>query len=147
MRHIEGDLWDQLPEAVVAITTCGQISKKGECIMLRGCARQARERFPGLALKLGELIREGGNHVHDLGNGVVSFPVEEGAFDVPDLRIIERSCRELVALTESRGWQQIVVPRPGCGGGGLQWETVRPILEPYFDDRFSVISFPVFKKN
>jgi len=139
MKEITGDLWDHLGCAVIAITTCGQLSKKGEVLMLRGCAKQARERFPGLPARLGALIGQGGNRVYALGDGLVSFPVEEGAFDLPGLARIERSCRELVELSDERGWREILVPRPGCGGGGLSWQEVGPILRRHFDDRFRVI--------
>jgi len=140
MTEITGDLWDCLGTAVVAVTTCGQTDRRGRAILLRGCGRQARERFPDLPERLGLLLQGGGNHVHDLGGGLVSFPVEEGPYDVPDLRLIERSCRELVALADAQGWTDIVVPRPGCGGGGLRWEEVRPVLARHFDGRFRVIS-------
>lgn len=140
MKEITGDLWDHLGRSVVAVTTCGRVDRRGECVMLSGCARQARERFPGLASALGERLRAAGNHVFALGHGIVSFPVEEDPFGLPDLRLIDRSCRELVALADRMGWQKIVVPRPGCGGGGLDWRSVRPLLERHFDGRFSVIS-------
>jgi len=140
MNEIVGDLWDHLGAAVVAVTTCGQTDRRGRAIMLRGCGRQARERFADLPERLGKLLQTAGNHVHDLGCGLVTFPVEAGPFEVPDPRLIERSCRELVALANARGWARIVVPRPGCGGGGLRWEDVRPVLARHFDDRFSVIS-------
>ena len=42
--------------------------KDGTCDMPRGCARQARDRFPLLAWHLGQQIRLHGNHVFDLGN-------------------------------------------------------------------------------
>ncbi|OHB33481.1 MAG: ADP-ribose-binding protein [Desulfuromonadaceae bacterium GWC2_58_13] len=140
MRELVGDLWDHLGAAPVCITTGGLVSPKGECAMPRGCARQARDRFPEVAGQLGALILARGNHVHELEHGLVSFPVENSPFELPGLSLIERSCSELRALVEAKGWPQVVVPRPGCGSGGLMWHEIRPILERYFDDRFLVIS-------
>ncbi len=139
-KELSGDLWDGHDVgAVVVITTSGAVSKKGAGLLLRGCARQARDRFPELSTTLGALICQHGSQVFDLGHRIVSFPVEADPFQVPDLRLIEKSCRELVLLTNDRGWQKIVVPRPGCGGGGLAWADVRPILARHFDERFIVI--------
>ena len=141
MKEISGDLWDYHRQGlVVAITTGGQLEKGGYCAMPRGCARQAKDRFDGLSWTLGQQILMHGNHVFDLGHRIVSFPVEESPFEVPDVRLIERSCRELVELADYKGWQQVVVPRPGCGGGGLLWEEIKPKLEILFDDRFLIIS-------
>jgi len=140
MKEIDGDLWDFLGKAVVAITTNGAVTRKGEASLGRGCARQAAERFPGLALRLGSAIAEHGNHVAYLGDGIVSFPVEHTPYEAPDLRLIARSAMELASLADSMGWDTVVVPRPGCGGGGLEWNDVRPILERYLDDRFLVIT-------
>ncbi len=139
MNEIRGELWDHLGTGIVVITTAGGVSRRGEAVMLRGCARQAKDRFPHLPSRLGELIATGGNHVYDLGEGLVSFPVEESPFECPSHRLIGRSCLELVELANTRGWERIVVPRPGCGAGGLSWEDVRPILESHFDERFTVI--------
>lgn len=140
MKEVFGDLWDYLGIAPVCITTGGMVTPRGECAMPRGCARQARDRFPELAGQLGRLIREKGNHVHELDGGLISFPVENSPFEVPGPGLIERSCGELLALVDNRGWPQVVVPRPGCGGGGLQWAEIKPILEKYFDDRFLIVS-------
>lgn len=143
MKEIHGDLWDYHRQGlVVAITTGGLVEPGGLCAMPRGCARQARDRFEGLAWILGQQILACGNHVFDLGQRIVSFPVENSPFEVPDIRLIERSCRELVELTDFKGWQQVVVPRPGCGCGGLLWPEVKPKLEKIFDARFLIISPP-----
>lgn len=140
MIETKGDLWMYLGKAAIAITTNGQVSRRGEAIFGRGCAREARERFPDLPRRLGELISQHGNHVHLLEDGLVSFPVEHSPFENPDIRLIERSARELVEMADREGWGKVVVPRPGCGGGGLSWREVRPLLERIFDDRFLVIA-------
>ncbi len=108
MKEIVGDMWQEHAEgAVVAITTNGAVNKVGRAIMLRGCARQARVRYPELLQTLGELLRRHGNHVFDLGHQIVSFPVEVDPYQVPEMRMIDQSCRELVELTDYKGWQKV----------------------------------------
>ena len=140
MNEITGDIWNFLGRAIIAITTNGTVTKQGKAVFGRGCARQAQERFPDLPLRLGRLLVEHGNHVVSLGTGLVTFPVEETPWALPDYRLIRNSARELRELAGREGWEMIVVPRPGCGGGGLDWREVRPLLAEYFDDRFSVIT-------
>lgn len=140
MREVTGDIWSYHGTAVIAITTNGQLSRKGEAVFGQGCARQAKERFPDLPRRLGTLLSQQGNHAAYLGDGIVSFPVEHSPFETPDPRLIARSARELVTLADTMGWQTVVVPRPGCGGGGLEWQDIKPVLERYLDDRFLVIT-------
>ena len=134
------DIWDYQGKAIIAVTTSGSLTKADKAVMGRGVARQAALRFPCLPEELGALLREHGNHVHLLGEGIVSFPVEESAWACPELRLISRSALELRQLADREGWERVVVPRPGCGGGGLDWREVRPLLEKHFDDRFLVVS-------
>lgn len=140
MVETVGNIWDYPETAIIAITTNGALTRDGRAIFGRGVARQAALRYPGLAEKTGSLLAEGGNHVFDLGCGIVTFPVEETPWCLPDLRIIARSAEELRFLADRSGWGRIVVPRPGCGGGGLAWGDVKPLLEACFDHRFLVIS-------
>jgi hypothetical protein len=141
MLETVGDIWEYADQgAVIVITTNGSLTRDGRAVLGRGVAKQALPRFPRLAETLGRLLAEHGSQVFDLGGCVVSFPVEETAWSQPDLRIIARSARELRLLADRSGWQRVVVPRPGCGGGGLAWKDVQPVLAPWFDDRFTVIS-------
>jgi hypothetical protein len=142
MVETVGNIWEYLGRSIIVITVNGSLTKDGRAVLGRGVAKQASLSLPGLAEKLGRHIMEQGNHVFDLGCGIVSFPVEETAWSLPDLHLITRSVQELLALADSAGWQQVVVPRPGCGGGGLEWNDVKPLLDPWLDDRFMVISFP-----
>jgi hypothetical protein len=141
MLETVGDIWEHADlGGIIVITTNGSLTRDGRAVFGRGVARQAALRFPGIAEKLGGLLAEQGSHVFDLGCGMVSFPVEETAWSQPDLRIIARSAEELRQLADRSGWQRVVVPRPGCGGGGLAWRDVEPLLAPWFDERFVVIS-------
>jgi hypothetical protein len=140
MIEIVGDIWAYLGSAVIVITTNGQLTGGGKAVFGRGVARQAGERFPDLGNRLGRLLAAGGNHVHYLGDSIVSFPVEDTPWSLPDLRLIARSARELRELADQNGWQRVVVPRPGCGGGGLLWRDVKPLLAAELDQRFIIIS-------
>lgn len=141
MLETIGDIWEYADRGcIIVITTNGSLTKDGRAVLGRGVAKQATAYFTGLAEKLGRRLAEQGSHVFDLGRGIVSFPVEETAWSQPDLRIIANSAEELRRLADLSGWDRIVVPRPGCGGGGLAWKDVLPLLEPWFDDRFTVIS-------
>jgi hypothetical protein len=75
MIEVTGNIWDYPGTAIIAITTSGSLTRDGRAVLGRGCARQVAERFPSLALQLGKVIWELGNHVHYVGNGLVSFSV------------------------------------------------------------------------
>lgn len=141
MLEITGDIWEHIGLSVIAITTSGSLTRDGRAVLGRGVAGQAANIVPGLAGTLGRLIGERGNHVFDLGSNLVSFPVEETAWSLPDLQIIGRSAQELASLANAAGWPRILVPRPGCGGGGLAWHDVKPVLGQWLDERFTVISW------
>ena len=67
MLEVKGNLWtfeypNTSPDSYVrCITTNGFVKKNGEAVMGRGCAKEACERYPGLAKQLGEKIIKKGN--------------------------------------------------------------------------------------
>lgn len=141
MRQAIGDLWTfHARGAAVAVTTSGLVGRDGLARLGRGAARQAGERFPDFAARLGTLLRERGHHVHHVVERVASFPVEHHPLERPDLALIRRSAIELACLAQVEGWTFVALPRPGCGGGGLDWAEVRPILWPLLDDRFVAVT-------
>lgn len=148
MIEVFGNLWEYKADVRV-ITTNGTVKRNGECVMGRGCALEAKQQNPKLAKLLGTLIRDEGNHVHrlddkfggwDLAWEFYSFPVKHHWREVADVELIVRSAEELLCAVET-GDLVVVMPRPGCGNGGLRWEDVKPVIEPILDDRFHVITF------
>src|SRR5688572_10254267 len=97
MREEFGDIWEmgERPNSVVCITTSGALNTRGECVMGKGIARQARDRFPGLAKELGDEIRAEGNHVHWLSEDLLSFPTKHVWWQPSGLGLIHQSAWEL----------------------------------------------------
>lgn len=132
---------------VVCVTTNGIIKKDGCAVMGAGIAKTANKRFQ-VDAKLAEHLRTHGNTVCDLGEykfkqsrfHLVSFPTKEDWKDNSLPWLIEQSAKQLVDLVNAHGYQHVFLTPPGCGLGGLQWESdVKPILEPLFDDRFTIV--------
>ena len=97
--------------------------------MGRGVARQARDRFPGLARELGQRISASGNHVHELSNNLLSFPTKTVWWLNSDLELIAQSATELRTIALAAPDTTFYLPRPGCSNGKLSWEEVKPVLE------------------
>lgn len=138
------DMWTVEHAHAICVTTNGTLRKDGSCVMGRGCAREAVVKYgPQIERRLGAQIKEHGNHVFIIGDDqpmVVSFPVKGEWWDRANVELICRSARELVTLVIDMKWQRVVIPRPGCGNGGLQWDDVRPRLETILsDDRFLIV--------
>jgi hypothetical protein len=140
-----GSLWSyHVSTDARVITTNGDVNSKGQAVMGRGVASQAAGIFPRVRYILGRKILEEGNIVHmmefsDRSFKLVSFPVKEHYYEQARLELIERSAQQLYDLANQQSWQTIILPRPGCGNGGLKWSDVRPVID-WLDDRFTVVN-------
>lgn len=98
---------------------------------------------------MAEHLRRNGNHVGYWGVSFTDdvtdvewfawFPVKHNWFEKADPALIRQSAYELCVLAGKMGWQEVRMPRPGCGNGGLDWGYVKPTIEPLLDDRFVVV--------
>ena len=156
MIEVKGNLWDYESDAVV-ITTNGYVKGNGEAVMGAGCAAEAKNKFPSLPSHLGRHLREQGNTLcifwgmirgyngedgTEWEQDLITFPVKHNWWEKADLDLIEKSSFKLRDwANECPHWKKILMPRPGCGNGGLDWGNVKPILEKYLDDRFFVITY------
>ena len=64
MQEIYGSLFDSVMADAICITTNGFVNKQGACSMGKGCAGDAKHRWPGIQMTLGKLIQQKGNRVH-----------------------------------------------------------------------------------
>lgn len=151
MEEVEGNLWSFMPTAHArVITTNGSIKNNGEAVMGRGSALEAAMRFPLLPRDLARKIQSGGNHVHvfrkyDSYEGIdydlLTFPTKHVWHENSDIDLIFRSACELADLADHYGYGAVILPRPGCGNGNLEWSEVRSVIRGVLDHRFYVITF------
>ncbi len=164
MQEITGSLFD-LPADAICITTNGFINASSANTMGRGSAGEAKHRYPGIQMVVGERIRKYGNHVFlltdqiergewvlqtpaawenpILSHALISFPTKEHWQDPSILKLIEQSAEELLGLAQAFELESVLLPRAGCGPqtGQLSWDEVRPMLDGILDDRFTAVTF------
>jgi len=101
------DLWQAAYHSdAVCITTNGTVKVNGRCVMGRGVALQAAQRWVWLPGALGTSIKTIGNHCvlfekATIGRAqLVSFPVKHDWMMRADLDLIKQSADELQALAD-----------------------------------------------
>jgi hypothetical protein len=152
MLETTGDIWDFYDEGyTLIITTNGYVKNNGDAVLGAGIAKQAVKRFPDLPARLGERLRgvalvvgnavEANQVFHFPDLRLITLPVKHDWWENADLDLILRSIRQLAGdLWEDEEQEsRFVLVRPGCGNGGLEWDTVRPVIAPHLDDRFTVV--------
>jgi len=156
MKEVFGDLFTTIKSPAYSgfcITTNGFVKNNGNAVMGRGIALEIQKYFPNIPATLGNAIKLHGNHTHLIritdnfgphSNGtckaIYSFPVKHNWWEEADIDLIKRSCREL--LDYLLPFDRILLPRPGCGNGKLDWQTqVKPVIEPILDDRVHIITW------
>jgi len=134
-----GDFW-AIPADFHCIMTNGALRRNGSAIMGKGIALEARRRYHDIEAILGSLINKYGNHVFHLGYNILSFPTKYHWKQDSDIQLIKRSAQELVILFENSPAERILLTRPGCGNGNLQWSEVKPVIQEILvDNKFVIV--------
>jgi hypothetical protein len=140
-----GNIWDARETHSyldwVCIPTNGITNNDQLAIMGKGVARQAAQRFPTLREDLGEWLWTIGNHVGIFASyKLFTFPTKHHWADPAVLPLIERSAKELRTLIHMYEiYNPVYMVMPGCGNGGLTWDTVRPVIEPYLKELVTIV--------
>ena len=132
---VHGDLFDADVAALVNPVHCAGLMKRGLC-------RQFKTRFPDNfeqyeAACNTEALAPGDVLVHDrgglFGDGqhpryVLNVATKDHWRDASSAPHIESGMAALVDEVTAHDIASLAVPALGCGGGGLDWPTVRPLL-------------------
>ena len=139
--ELKADIWQFYNSGeFVVIATNGFIKRNGEAVMGRGIAKQAKDRFPGIAYAVGKAITKNGNvPMVNIEYRIITLPTKVMWTEPGSLPLIEASLKTLVKITNELGLTAVYLPRPGCGNGNLDWLTqVKPLCEQYLDERFHI---------
>lgn len=146
-HEVYGDAWDLLAtgEYILFIPTNGFVKKNGKAVMGAGVAQQAAIRDPDIPTILGYHLKIQGNVCHYLCSLQASFPTKYNWWEKSDIELIKTSCNQAVSLLDNleQAWEhplKALLPKPGCGNGGLSWtKEVKPAISNLLDDRFYII--------
>lgn len=133
LRH--GDLLKADTEAYVnAVNTVG--------VMGKGIALQFKQAYPDMfkayrnACTNGE-VQTGKMHIFDRGvtetpRYIINFPTKIHWRHPSKIEYIETGLYALVAEVTQRHIHSLALPSLGCGLGGLEWDTVFPLIQAAF---------------
>jgi hypothetical protein len=140
MLEVNGNIWDYYDKgAWIVVPTNGSVRKDGAAVMGRGIAKQLADKCPYFPQSLGTALKNVGNRVLIWpAERVVTMPVKHKWNEKADIKLIERSLKELVSVT---GTIPLYIPHVGCGNGKLDWDKVKPLMEELLDDRFIVVAY------
>lgn len=129
-KEATGNAWTFYSKGAFLCVNLSGTIVDGQTVAGAGIHEQVSQRWPRFRKRAGSLIRESGLHTYYVGLGYIAFPVKHEVNDIADVHLIQRSFMELIGLMGIYNWKHVVLPRPGCGNGHLDWETqVRPALE------------------
>lgn len=142
MIEVKGSMWDA-DASHFCITTNSVVKYNGELVMGAGIALQAKLRFPELPILFAQHVKSRGNTPcairHSSGKYYVSFPTKHHWKDPSDITLIIKSAKLIAKHIPADA--KVAMSRPGCGNGGLAWETVKAAICDILDDRFTVYHF------
>jgi O-acetyl-ADP-ribose deacetylase (regulator of RNase III) len=152
IRFVRGNLFDSQAEALVnAVNTVG--------VMGRGVALEFKNRFPEnysayrLACKREELI-VGKMFTFELNREtnleqprwIINFPTKQHWRNPSKLEFVRDGLEDFVGVIASLKITSVALPALGCGTGGLEWKTVRALLEAALEP-LDDVAFEIFEPH
>jgi len=140
-QEIKKDIWD-----AVCVTTNGNIKKDGNAVMGRGIAVAFKCNIPGIDKILASELEKFGNRVNYLGQHrfhnhpirIFSFPTKHNWWEKSDINLIIQSAKILQVVADKYDYK-ILLPRPGCNNGGLDWKEVKEAIG-FLNDNITIIT-------
>ena len=133
IHYVSGNMFDSPAQTLVnPVNTVG--------VMGKGLALEFKNRYPKMFEEYKKQCRDGWLYVGSFmlwrakDHFVLNFPTMKHWKDPSSLIYVEAGLLSFVNEYESYGVSSIAFPRLGCGNGGLDWKTVKPVMERYLQE-------------
>lgn len=135
-----GDLIDSGGYDIICTTTNRIVKPDGRLVMGGGVAKIMLDRYKDIDLRFGQIVlkqeqAKANSNIQvvlldDWPTYLVGFPTKIHFKNPSPPWLIERSMKQLICFKQMVGINKVLLPGPGAGLGGLDWETqVRPLIE------------------
>jgi len=137
MKHKQGNMWSIWHETDHFIFTGNAYIKSDHALVMgKGIAKEVRDKFPGIDLKIGSRIKHMSEYNVILGSKVGILQVKYHFKDIAHLDLIQRSIIKLASMASEKPQERFDMNYPGIGNGQLNKQLVEPLLEPLPDNVF-----------
>ena len=130
IKYIEGDIFDSPAQVIVnTVNTVG--------VMGKGIAKEYKERYPEMYLLYQQACRSQRLTIGKLmlwygeDRWVLNFPTKEHWRGKSKIEYIEKGLQEFCDKYADYNIASVAFPKLGCGNGGLDWKSVKPLMEKY----------------
>ena len=132
VRYTTGNILDAEAEAVVNTVNTVGVMGKGIALMFKQAYpenfRQYSDAVKRSEIEVGHVFPVKSENL--MGpKWILNFPTKKHWRHPSKLAWIEAGLHDLTKTIADLGIRTIAVPPLGCGAGGLQWDTVRPMIE------------------
>lgn len=142
MKIVSGNILD-IPCDAICITTNMNIKKNKRAVMGAGIARLFSLKVPNLDLIMAKSLIQYGHVCRILTKynniNLISFPTKHDWYNKSDKDLIRKSALELMEIVSNNNFKRVLLPKPGCSNGGLNWDDIGPMLNDILDDRIHII--------
>lgn len=137
MKEVTGDFWkesERLTNNILVCTVNQVLKEDGRLVMGAGIAKQFRDKHTNLDLIWGyqTYMEQPLLYHYSWPKWLVGLPTKYHWREKSDINLIKSSLIELKYFLKYYNKGNVLMTRPGCGLGGLEWSEIKPIMEQIF---------------
>lgn len=113
-------------------------------VMGKGLALQFKQKFPtnykiykeacnDKTIDIGKLLLVDESNL-ERKKFVINFPTKKHWRNPSKIEYIEEGLKDLVRIIETQKFESMAIPALGCGLGGLEWGSVKLLIERYLEN-------------